>query len=156
MSVAELSEKSGVSMPAIYGLEAGRIENPRKETVRKLERALGEEAPSDVKEEMEEEANIEGLGSFTDFDPHDNENLPSASGVYVLYDISERPIYVGMGADISKRIKDHREKFWFKEPIVETGSYVEINDELLRRQLETLLIKFLKSNAVINKQSVDR
>ena len=105
---------------------------------------------------MEEDARIEGLGGLTDFNPHETNSLPSAAGVYVLYDISERPIYVGMGRNIGKRIQDHDEKFWFKKPIVETGSYVEIGDELLRRQIETLLIKFLKSNAVINKQGVDR
>ena len=36
------------------------------------------------------------------------------------------------------------------------GPYVQIDNETLRRQVEQVLIKFLKSNAVINKQSVDR
>ena len=107
-------------------------------------------------EEMKEEASVEGLGVLTDFDPHDEENRPTAAGVYVLYDISERPIYVGMGKNIGIRIAQHQDKFWFKEPIIETGSYIEIKDEVLRRQVETLLIKFLKSNAVINKQNVER
>ncbi|MCY1033969.1 helix-turn-helix domain-containing protein [Corallococcus sp. BB11-1] len=156
LSVAELSNASGVSIPTIYGIEAGRIENPRTETIRKFEKAFGEKAPDDLITEMEEEARIEGLGGLTDFNPHETNSLPSTAGVYVLYDISERPMYVGMGGNIGKRIQDHHEKFWFKKPIVETGSYVEIKDELLRKQVETLLIKFLKSNAVINKQGVDR
>ena len=156
MSVAELSEASGVSIPAIYSIESGRIENPRPETVRKVEKALGKVTPDELKQEMEEEAEIEGLGAFTDFDPHDASNLPNAPGVYVFYDISERPIYVGTAGDIGRRIRQHEEKFWFKQPIVETGSYIEIKDDVLRRQIETLLIKFLKSNAVLNKQNVER
>ena len=74
----------------------------------------------------------------------------------MFYDVSQRPIYVGMSDDVRRRILDHSEKFWFKAPIVETGSYVEIKDKTLRRQVETLLIKFLKSNAVLNRQNVER
>jgi hypothetical protein len=46
--------------------------------------------------------------------------------------------------------------FWFKSPIVEKGAYVHIKDSKLRHQVEQILIKFLKSNAVLNKQSVER
>ena len=80
----------------------------------------------------------------------------SAGGICVCYDISDRPIYVGQGSSIKTRIRDHSDKFWFGPPIVETGSYVQIDDKDLRVKVETLLIKFLKSNAVINKQSVER
>lgn len=156
LSVAELAELSKVSIPAIYAIEKGSIENPRRETIQKLEKALGEQRPDDLQEEMEDETRIEGLGAFTDFDPHDKEDLPSAPGVYVLYDVSERPIYVGTSKDIAKRIKQHYDKFWFKDPIVATGSFVEIKDEQLRQQVELLLIKFLKSNAVLNKQNVEQ
>lgn len=91
-----------------------------------------------------------------DFDPHNPDDRPAVSGVYVLYDIAERPIYVGEGGNIKKRIKDHEEKFWFKQPIIETAAFVKIEDERLRKQVETVLIRFLKSNAVINKKNVDR
>ena len=74
----------------------------------------------------------------------------------MFYDVSERPIYVGQGADIKARIRTHREKFWFRSPIVFTGAYVKIDDKGLREKVETLLIRFLKSNAVINKQNVER
>src|SRR5207249_8614053 len=156
MSVAELAESSGVSGPAIYNIESGRIANPRAETVRRLEKGLGQDLPTEAKEELKEESTIEGVGEFVDFDPHDAEDRPAVSGVYVLYDISERPIYVGEGGSIRKRIKDHEEKFWFKQPIVETAAYVKIDDEALRNKVETVLIRFLKSNAVINKKNVDR
>lgn len=74
----------------------------------------------------------------------------------MLYDISERPIYVGQGSDIRNRIRAHQEKFWFKRPIVETAAYVKIEEKNLREKVEKLLIRFLKSNAVINKQNVER
>ncbi len=156
LSVAELATKSGVSAPAIYNIESGRIANPRPSTVERLEKALGRVVPADAKQELKDDSTIEGLGEFLDFDPHADDDRPAVSGVYVLYDISERPIYVGEGGNIRKRIRDHEQKFWFRQPIVETGAFVEIKAETLRRQVETVLIKFLKSNAVINKKNVDR
>jgi transcriptional regulator with XRE-family HTH domain len=156
MSVPELAEAARLSAPAIYNIESGRITNPRAETIRRLERALEKEIPLDAKEEIREDAKIEGFGELIDFDPHDDDDLPSVPGIYVLYDISERPIYVGQGSDIKRRLRSHRDKFWFKQPIVHTAAYVKIDDGPLRERVETLLIRFLRSNAVINKQNVDR
>ncbi len=155
-SVAELAAAAGVSAQAVYSIESGRILNPRQETIRRLERALGKEIPKEAKEEIREEAKIEGVGELIDFDPHSDNDLPGVAGIYVLYDISERPIYVGQGADIRARIRSHRDKFWFKQPIVHAAAYVKIEDKSLREKVETLLIRFLKSNAVINKQNVER
>ena len=97
-----------------------------------------------------------GVSELIDFDPHDPGEHPALSGVYVLYDISERPLYVGQGKAIDKRLRDHTDKFWFRSPIVETAAYVQIDDRVLRERVEAVLIKFLKSNAVINKKLVDR
>lgn len=97
-----------------------------------------------------------GFGSLTDFDPYDAEDRPKLSGVYVFYDISDRPIYVGQAKNISNRVKAHSDKFWFKRPIVERAAFIEIRAATLRSQIEQILIKFLKSNAVLNKQGVDR
>ncbi len=156
LSVPELAEASGVSVPAIYNIEAGRSPNPRDSTRQKLERALKEDAPSEVIEVAQEGSAIAGLGPLTDFDPHDKSDRPGRPGVYVFYDVSDRPMYVGKASNIARRVKDHEEKFWFKYPIVAHAAYVEITDEMLRHQVEQVLIRFLKSNAVINKQSVDR
>ncbi len=71
-------------------------------------------------------------------------------------DISDRPIYVGQGQRIATRLRDHHEKFWFRPPIVQNAAYVGIDNKLLREQIERVLIKFLKSNAVLNQQNVDR
>lgn len=156
LSVHELADKAGVSAPAIYNIESGRSSNPRAATQKKLEAALKVSVPAEVLEVAEEGSEIEGLGPLTDFDPHSAADRPRLPGVYVFYDVSERPIYVGKASDIAKRVKDHEDKFWFKFPIVANAAYVEISDETLRHQVEQILIKFLKSNAVINKQSVER
>lgn len=156
LSVPELAQSAGLSTTAIYHIESGRIMNPRSETVRRLEAALGGEVPSDALDEIRKEAEIEGFGELIDFDPHSDDELPAVPGIYVLYDVSERPIYVGQGGDIKRRIRSHRDKFWFKQPIVHTGAYVHIGEQSLRERVEKLLIRFLKSNAVINQQNVDR
>ena len=156
LSVAELAAKAEVSAPAIYNIESGRIENPRSETVRRLEKALGKELPIETKNEIREEATVEGVGEFFEFDPHSKNDWPDVPGIYVLYDISERPIYVGQGSSIRKRMQDHEEKFWFKAPIVSQAAYIKIEEGGLRKKIETILIRFLKRNAVINKQNVER
>jgi hypothetical protein len=63
---------------------------------------------------------------------------------------------VGEGETIKRRLADHEQKFWFKRPIVEKGSYLVVREKSLRRQIEKVLIKFLKSNAVLNTQHVER
>lgn len=156
MSIPELAKKSGLSLVTIYNVESGKSPNPQAETRRRLEKALGTTIPSDVRKEAENDQEVPGIGTLQDFDPHKLDQLPKLPGVYVFYDISDRPVYVGKGESIASRVKDHEEKFWFKRPIVESGSYVEIRDAKMRHSVEQVLIKFLKSNAVINKQSVDR
>jgi len=156
LTVSELAQLSGLTSATIYNIESGRIDNPQMGTRDALIRALGETPDSETIEATEEASKIEGLGSLIDFNPHDEGSLPTGSGVYVFYDISDRPIYVGESGDIRGRIREHIEKFWFKRPIVEYGAYVLIPDTKLRKQIEEVLIRFLKSNAVLNKQHVDR
>lgn len=156
LSVPELATKALVTPATIYAIESGKISNPQERTQKKLAEALGEAASHEVTNETKKEAEVEGMGQLVGFNPHDENELPTCSGVYVLYDISERPIYVGEGGNIRARIKDHEQKFWFKVPIVMTGAYIKITDAELRQKIETLLIKFLKSNAVLNKQNVER
>ena len=156
LSVADLAEAAGVSVPTVYNIENGRIDNPRRQTVRRLVRALGENTPAEAIARTEEEAKIEGLGELVGFNPHIIDEVPAAPGIYVFYDVSDRPIYVGESGDIKRRIRNHRDAFWFKEPIVETAAYVEVRDSDLRKKVETMLIRFLKSNAVLNKHKVRR
>lgn len=156
MSVPELAAAADVTAAQIYNIESGRTTNPRRSTVQRLEKALDERLPPETKAEIRQEATVEGVGEFFEFDPHDREDWPDEPGIYVLYDISDRPIYVGQGSSIRRRIADHEEKFWFKHPIVSTASYISVPDGELRKKIETILIRFLKRNAVINKQNVDR
>ena len=152
----ELAQESGLGARTIREIENGK-RNPSVATRKKLEDALGSSPPAPVRRAVEKQTTIEGVGPFADFDPHDPEEMPREPGVYVFYDISERPIYIGESGNIRNRIRgSHVEKFWYRRPIVEKASYVCVADEHLRRQLEDTLIKFLKSNAVINRRQVDR
>jgi transcriptional regulator with XRE-family HTH domain len=148
-SVPELAKLAGIHPATLWGIENGKFQNPQSETKAKLAKALKLPQPPPNSKKP-----VNGLGELTDFDPHSKAAWPSCSGVYVLYDKCERPIYVGKGQNISVRLKNHSDKFWYKSPIVEIGSYIEVKDETLRTQLEQVLIKFLKKNAVINVQGV--
>jgi transcriptional regulator with XRE-family HTH domain len=154
-SPAELADKAGVAVPTIYNIEGGKSLNPQKATRDRIAEALGTLVPSQIVEDTENEQAIEGLGSLTDFEPHDKENWPRCPGIYVLYDVSDRPIYIGKASNIRDRLASHSDKFWFKAPIVQNGAFIEVKDKQLRHQLEQVMIKFLKSNAVINKQSTE-
>jgi transcriptional regulator with XRE-family HTH domain len=156
LSVPELAERSGLSAVSIYNIESGRSQNPQRSTVGKLEKALRVNISAEAKEEAKDEATIEGVGEWFNFDPNSESEWPGVAGIYVLYDISDRPIYVGQGQKISTRLRDHQDKFWYKRPIVQNAAYVGIADKILREQIEKVLIKFLKSNAVLNQQNVDR
>lgn len=160
LSRAELAARAGISFPQIYNIETGKTLNPREQTRRAIEHALTERPPAEVESAVKEEVEIVGVGDLTDFNPHDRDDIPTDPGVYVFYDISNRPIYVGQAGNIRERIANahtgHIDKFWYRPPIVETASFVRVSDEALRRKLEQTLIKFLKSNAVINKKGVDR
>jgi transcriptional regulator with XRE-family HTH domain len=155
ITVPELARKAGVSVPAIYNIESGKAQSPRQNTIGKLERALGEQFEHEAEEELKQENEIEGLGAFADFDSLDEDDWPTEGGIYVFYDVSQRPIYVGQAKSIASRIKAHQDKFWFKSPIVEYASYVPVQNAKLRDQIERILIKFLKANAVLNRQQTE-
>ncbi|MDP3409683.1 helix-turn-helix domain-containing protein [Bosea sp. (in: a-proteobacteria)] len=156
LTVEALADKSGVSMPAIYNIEAGRTQNPIAATRNKLEQALQSSTPQAIIDEEKLSTSINQLGSLEDFDPHEINSIPAESGVYVFYDISDRPVYVGRSKDMRRRIRQHQDRFWFKRPIVERGSLIRIGDAGLIKQIEEILIRFLKSNAVLNQNLVDR
>lgn len=154
LTAGELAAKAQVSVPTVYNILSGRALNPHPKTITALEKALGDNFES--KGETEEASKIAGIGQLIDFNPYDSNEIPRTAGVYVLYDISQRPIYVGKAKKISDRLNDHNDRFWYKRPLVETGAYIEIKDSALRDQIETVLIQFLKNNAVINKYKVVR
>ncbi|GJE16469.1 helix-turn-helix domain-containing protein [Methylobacterium marchantiae] len=156
LSASQLSQKVGISPQSIYNIENGKTLNPSYSTKEKIESVLGVEAPENTTKEDEASQSVEGLGSLQDFDPHAFDLIPSEPGVYVLYDISDRPIYVGRSKNVRKRLIQHSNAFWYKKPIVVAASYIKITQDELRNQIEEIMIKFLKTNAVINKSYVDR
>lgn len=172
----QLADAAVVNAVTISIIELGKIRRPQRDTVRRLEVALGKQypgrlpskkpdqtqatsepkgSPVQLEEEWSDEVEV-GIGPFIEFNPYAEEELPDEPGIYVLYDISERPIYVGKAQNIRSRIKDHDRGFYFKKPIVETAAYIRVDNGQLRNRLEQVLIKFMKSNAVLNKQHVER
>ena len=153
---AQLAKKAKLSQAAISNIEIGRSPNPLVATRLRIEEALGARIPAAIAEEQERAAEVEGVGVMLNFDPHDPKEYPTEAGVYVFYDRSDRPVYVGESTDIRRRVRDHADKFWFKAPIVDTASYVPIPDDALRRKVESVLIAFLRSNAVLNVRGTGR
>jgi transcriptional regulator with XRE-family HTH domain/predicted GIY-YIG superfamily endonuclease len=154
LTIKELAEKAGVSRLAIDNIERGKIQNPQTATRTKLAGVLGP-VPGEVVVETEQESAVVGLGSLKDFQPHVQNDWPRCAGVYVLYDKTQRPVYVGKSDNISRRLQDHSIKKWFIPRIVEFGSYIEVGDKTLRHQLEQVMIKFLKSQALLNEKSTE-
>jgi transcriptional regulator with XRE-family HTH domain len=150
-SIPELAKSAGIAVATLYGIESGKFQNPQAATRDKLAKALDPVDPPPPPPPP----TATGVGVLTDFDPHSKQDWPKCSSVYVLYDVSQRPIYIGQGVDIAVRLNHHIGMFWYKDPIVKYGSFIEVKDKTLCAQLELVLIKVLKNNAVINKQGVE-
>lgn len=150
-ALAELGKMTKYSLAC---LERGQ-DHPTPGIIRRLEDALGSKYPVPQLSLTDSNSSpIAGVGNLKDFDPHILEERPLCAGIYVLYDISERPIYVGESKNIRQRLKQHEEKFWFKRPLVEFAAYIEIENDAMRKGIEQILINFLRSNAVLNRQHV--
>lgn len=158
----ELAKKSGISSVQIANIEQGRTKNPQAVTRQLLEKALDTSIPEDVESTTRAAADVPDLGTLgalsalEDFDPHNEIEWPKVPGVYVLYDAGEHPVYVGESQNIASRLRSHREKNWWIKHFVHSGSFVTVTDKVIRHSLEQVLIRFLKSHAVINEQSVQR
>jgi transcriptional regulator with XRE-family HTH domain len=157
LTQGELAEKAGVSGQQISNIETGRTRNPLPKTRSKLEAALGMKLPQNVLAAEEKLVTIAGLGALVGFDPYDDDALPDIKGVYVFYDRTKRPVYVGRATkrSIGIRVREHAEKFWFKRPVVQAASYLEIADEGLCKRTEQTLIKFMRTHLLLNRQGVE-
>ena len=58
---------------------------------------------------------------------------------------------IGKAQNVRSRIASHREKKWFLEDIIEYGMLFYSDDENERKKIEDILIKFLRTNAWLNK-----
>jgi transcriptional regulator with XRE-family HTH domain len=150
LTVAQLASRAELSHVTIYKIESGDIENPRESTRNRISRALEANIPVDVAQEVQASSRVDGLGESTDFNPHDEEEFPADPGIYVLYDRARRPVYIGQGKSIAGRLKDHKTRFWYKEPIVSHGSYIIVAEDKTRRQIEALMINLLNKHAILN------
>ncbi len=153
----ELARKAGLSGQQISNLETGRSRNPQSATVEKLRAALGTGPDQKILDAEVKDTEIPGIGSLVSFDPYAEAALPPVKGVYVFYDKTKRPVYVGRATKrpISERVPEHTEKFWFRPPVVASAFYLEITNEELCKQTEQVLIKFLRTHLLLNKQGVE-
>ena len=153
-----LAEQSGVSAPAIYNILNSVTTNPQSATRDKIEKALDTKPSKSITAGIEAETKVEGLGDLEEFYPHDPNEAPQVKGVYVFYDAFDRPAYVGKAIkqDIRKRIDQHRDKFWFRDPIVTKARFIRIDDASLCGKIELLLIRFLGSHNFLNKRGAEK
>jgi transcriptional regulator with XRE-family HTH domain len=152
LSRAELAEKADVSQQTIYLIETGRVSNPWKNTRDQLTKALGVQPSSAVEEELREETETV-FGSFSDFGPWDQSTIPEVACVYVYYDRTDRPVYVGETGNLQDRNRQHQENDkWCIRRLVDRGSYVETKTKEERKGLEKLLIQFLRRNTLFNRR----
>lgn len=157
LSIGVLAEKTGITYTGIWNIVKGNTISPRKETRDKLAAALNELIPPAIEAEILSQATPLPGFEWTDFTPDDLETVPQASGVYVFYDITDRPVYVGKSSkNVRTRVKDHQTRFWFKHPLVVRGSFLAVADPDLCLKIETILIKFLGKHALLNSKGVVR
>ena len=157
VSIANLVEKTGITYTGIWNIVKGNTVSPRLETRRKLAEALNETIPVEVEAEIQNQAApIPGF-EWADFTPTDLETVPQKSGVYVFYDVTDRPVYVGKSSkNVRTRVKDHQTRFWFKSPLVVRGAFLSVPDPDLCLKIETILIKFMGKHALLNSKGVVR
>jgi len=157
LSIGVLAERTGITYTGIWNIVKGNTVSPRKETRDKLAAALNEVIPPAVEAEIASQAIPLPGFEWADFTPTDLETVPQASGVYVFYDITDRPVYVGKSSkNVRIRVKDHQTRFWFKSPLVVRGSFLAIADADMCLRIETILIKFLGKHALLNSKGVVR
>ncbi len=153
ITIGGLVEKTGITYAGIWNIVNGKTQSPRKETREKLAAAIQETVPAEIEAQIASEAApLPGL-TWVDFTPSDLETVPQLGGVYVFYDTTDRPVYVGQSKNnVRARVKDHQTRFWFKDPLVVRGAFLAIPDPDLCLKIETILIKFLGKHALLNKK----
>lgn len=134
---------------------------PSPRSMQKVLDVIGE-IPEEIMEEEElevEEVEIvpenPDIGGITEHNPYDREDWPEGSGVYIFYDASERPVYVGQCQDIVTTLRDrymhdNRGPHWIRRPLVQTLKFLPIGDERIRKGIETAMIKSMKKYLLFN------
>lgn len=157
LKIGDLAARTGLTYVGIWNIERGNTKTPRQETRQRIAEALKETVPDAIESDIRKESTeLQGL-KWADFTPFDELTIPEEGGVYVFYDVSDRPVYVGMSRKNARnRIKDHQTRFWFKPPVVTRGAFLAVPDEALCKQIESILIKFLGRHLLINDKQVGK
>ena len=156
ISIQELSDRTKISYPGIWNIVKGNTRYPRETTRNKISAALNQPVPEELEKKLQSEATVSGF-VWTDFSPYDLQTIPTAGGVYVFYDITGRPVYVGKSrTNVRNRVNDHQTRFWFKHPLVDRGSFLAISDPAMCDTIEMVLIKFMGTHALLNVKGVVR
>jgi transcriptional regulator with XRE-family HTH domain/predicted GIY-YIG superfamily endonuclease len=155
LSRYELARQAGLTATTIYFIESGKVTNPQDATKDKIYKVLGKQPPKQHvtmrKHPTYNGKNVHG------FNVTDQSDWPAegSMGVYVLYDKTHRPIYVGRSKHIGHRLIEHRDhepkEFdkWFDATAV-YGAYIEVADEKSQVELEWVMIRFLKDSLLFN------
>ena len=148
----QLAKLAGCHHTTLTAILNRRIENPSNEMMEKLRNALEEEIPQKVADIIKKKKIFENKQDvWDDFNPHDHDSIPNKPGVYALFSPTNVVMYVGKAQNVRSRIASHREKKWFLEDIIEYGMLFYSDDPDDRTRIEDILIKFLRSNAWLNK-----
>lgn len=153
LDIWDFSEAAEVEWSILLEVITRNADACDDETLRRIEAFSG----STYKKAKGRTSSVDGYQTeLVSFDVYDKSTHPDQGGVYIFYDITGRPVYIGKSQNIKRRIRDHAEKKWFLAPFVQKGAYVLIEDELLCSFVENLLIRVIGQNLVLNKQGVDR
>lgn len=157
LKIPDLAQRTGLTYTGIWNIVKGNTVSPRSETRDKLAAALNEAIPAAVQSEIAEQSTPLPGYEWTDFTPSDLETVPQLAGVYVFYDVTDRPVYVGKSStNVRTRVRDHMTRFWFNAPLVVRGAFLAIPDPDMCLKIETILIKFLGKHALLNAKGVIR
>ncbi|WP_246252138.1 hypothetical protein [Ancylobacter pratisalsi] len=73
---------------------------------------MNEVIPEAIQTEIAEQSMPIAGYDWVDFTPSDLETIPEQSGVYVFYDITDRPVYFGKSIkNVRTRVKHHKTRF---------------------------------------------
>lgn len=157
LKIADLVARTGITHTGIWNIVKGNTVSPRQETREKLAAALGAVVPPAIQSEIKEQSTPLPGYEWVDFTPGDLETVPQESGVYVFYDVTDRPVYVGKSSsNVRVRVRDHMTRFWFQAPLVVRGAFLSVPDPDMCLKIETVLIRFLGKHALLNVKGVVR
>jgi transcriptional regulator with XRE-family HTH domain len=156
VSIQDLANRTDLSYQGIWNIVRGNTRYPQAATRQKLSAALNQAVPAQIEQKIETESSVSGY-VWTDFSPYDLQTIPELAGIYVFYDITERPVYVGKSnSNVRGRVRDHQTRFWFKQPLVMRGSFLAVSEQEMCDKIEMILIKFLGNHALLNFKGVVR